>query len=98
MTDASPRDQGLAGLSLDPELLARELAAELDGDPLDAIAIDDGEEHSLDAARACDQGLILLTQGHDQRLQGLQVFCEHRDPRAVPLLLPLCNVPARLSG
>ena len=46
----SSRDQGLAGLSLDPELLARELAAELDGDPLDAIAVDDGEEHSLEAA------------------------------------------------
>tara|TARA_B100001939_G_scaffold228637_1_gene196941 strand:- start:664 stop:1467 length:804 start_codon:yes stop_codon:yes gene_type:complete len=93
MTDASSRDQGLAGLSLDPELLARELAAEQDGDPLDAIAIDDGEEHSLEAARACDQGLILLKQSHDQRLQGLQVFCEHRDPRAVPLLLPLLQRP-----
>ena len=77
MTDASSRDQGLAGLSFDPELLARELAAELDGDPLDAIAVDDGEEHSLEAARACDRGLILLKESHDQRLQGLQRSEEH---------------------
>ena len=63
MTDASSRDQGLAGLSLDPELLARELAAELDGDPLDAIAVDDGEEHSLEVARAFDIVKIMTNGG-----------------------------------
>ena len=95
MTDASgpKRDQGLANLSIDPDLLAQELAAEEDADPLDSIALDDDEDHSLEVARACDQGLIWLAQGHDQRLQALRVFCEHRDPRAVPQLLPLLDHP-----
>lgn len=79
----------MAELAVDPDVLARELAAELMGDPLDEIAPDDPEGDALEAVRACDQGLEWLKEGHDQRLQGLRVFCEHRDPRAVPLLLPL---------
>ena len=34
-----------------------------------------------------------LKQGHEERLQGLRVFCEHRDPRALPLLVPLLQEP-----
>ena len=79
----------MADLAIDPDVLASELAAELQGDPLDEIAPDDPEHDALQAARACDEGLAWLNQGHDQSLQGLRVFCEHRDPRAVPLLLPL---------
>ena len=81
----------MAELAIDPDVLARELAAELMGDPLDEIAPDDPEGDALEAVRACDEGLEWLKQGHDQRLQGLRVFCEHRDPRAVPLLLPLLD-------
>ena len=84
------RDRGPASLALDPDLLARELAAEENLDPLDAFepnqTIDDA---SPSIALACDQGLLALRGTHDQRLQGLQVFCEHRDSRALPLLLPL---------
>lgn len=82
-------DDGLANLSIDPDVLARELAAELLGDPLDDIDVEDLEDDALHIARECDEGLLWLAQGHEQRLQGLRVFCEHRDPRAVPLLLPL---------
>lgn len=91
MTDASgqQRDQGLANLSIDPDLLAQELAAEETLDPLDSIDLDDAADDSGEAARICDEGLTWLKQGHEQRLQGLRVFCEYRDPRAVPLLLPL---------
>jgi HEAT repeat protein len=74
-------------LALDPDVLARELAAELLGDPLDAI--DTQEPTAADVARECDAGLTWLQGGREQRMQGLRVFCEHRDPRAVPLLLPL---------
>ena len=81
----------MAELAIDPDVLARELAAEQMGDPLDEIAPDDPEGDALEAVRACDEGLEWLKQGHDQRLQGLRVFCEHRDPRAVPLLLPLLD-------
>jgi HEAT repeat protein len=79
--DSSPE------LALDPEVLARELAEELLGDPLDEI--DTAEPSAGDVAAECDWGLIQLQGGQDQRMQGLRVFCEHRDPRAVPLLLPL---------
>ena len=92
MTDdrSQQKDQGLSSLSVDPDLLARELAAEDDVDPLDAIQLDDAEQDSsLEIARACDQGLVLLRGNHGERLQGLQVFCEHRDPRSIALLLPL---------
>jgi len=78
-------------LALDPEVLARELAQELLGDPLDEI---DPEEPDPDAVAAeCDLGLALLRGDQEQGMQGLRIFCEHRDPRAVPLLLPLLNAP-----
>lgn len=94
MTDGSgqQRDQSLSRLSIDPELLAQELAAEENLDPLDSLDPGDELGNSLEVARACDQGLISLGLGHEERLQGLRVFCEHRDPRAVPQLLPLLKM------
>ncbi len=84
--------QALANLAIDPEVLAKELAAELVGDPLDEIDLD-GFDTSSDAAKECELALNWLKQGHEQRLQGLRVFCEHRDPRALPLLIPLLQEP-----
>jgi HEAT repeat protein len=78
-------------LVLDPDVLAAELALELLGDPLDEIDAD--EQQRCDVAAECDLGLQLLAGGHDQQLQGLRMFCEHRDPRAIPLLLPLLQAP-----
>ena len=82
-----PFPESPAQLALDPDVLARELAAELLGDPLDEIEA--LEPEVVDVAAECDLGLVLLQGGHDQRMQGLRIFCEHRDPRAIPLLLPL---------
>jgi HEAT repeat protein len=95
MTDGSgqQRDQSLSRLSIDPDLLAQELAAEENLDPLDLIEPDEEVGNSLEVARACDQALIWLGLGHEERLQGLRVFCEHRDPRAVAQLLPLLKLP-----
>jgi len=76
-------------LVLDPEVLAAELAQELLGDPLDEI--ETIEDEAIDVAAVCDWGLAQLAAGQDERLQGLRVFCEHRDPRAIPLLLPLLS-------
>ena len=91
MTNASeqPAEEGMANLAIDPDVLAKELAAELVGDPLDEIAMDDPDGDALQAERECETALTWLNQGYEERLQGLRVFCEHRDPRAVPLLLPL---------
>ena len=81
-------------LSLDPDVLAQELAEELLGDPLDEL--DHVEPAPSAVAAECDRGLELLRLGsHEGRMQGLRIFCEHRDPRAVPQLLPLlaCSCP-----
>ena len=86
-------DEGLANLAIDPDLLARELEAELVGDPLDEIDLEGFDSDALNVARDCDLGLQWLKQGHEERLQGLRVFCEHRDPRALPLLVPLLQEP-----
>lgn len=82
-------------LVLDPDVLAAELALELLGDPLDEIDAD--EALSCDAAAECDVGLTLLQGDHEQRLQALRIFCEHRDPRAIPLLLPLLEAPCPIE-
>jgi HEAT repeat protein len=82
-----PFSSSPAELAFDPELLAGELAQELAGDPLDAL--DTLEPAEADIAAECDLGLELLAGSQEQRMQGLRIFCEHRDPRAIPLLLPL---------
>ncbi|MGC6483292.1 MAG: HEAT repeat domain-containing protein [Synechococcus sp.] len=87
--DPQPRDATLVNLAIDPDVLQRELAAEQLADPLDEIAFSQSGDEALVAARECDAGLDWLKGGHDERLQGLRVFCEHRDPRAISLLLPL---------
>jgi HEAT repeat protein len=87
----SPFPVGSHELALDPDVLARELAEELLGDPLDEIEALASE--SMDVAAECDRGLALLEGAQEQRLQGLRVFCEYRDPRAIPLLLPLLQAP-----
>ncbi len=86
-------EESLVNLAIDPDVLARELAAELAGDPLDEIDLEGFDVDAANAARECDAGLKWLKQGHEERLQGLRVFCEHRDPRALPLLIPLLQEP-----
>lgn len=86
-------DEGLANLAIDPEVLAKELEAELLGDPLDEIDLNGFDEGDLNISNECEIGLSLLKQGTEQRLQGLRVFCEHRDARALPLLIPLLQDP-----
>jgi len=83
----------LTNLAIDPDVLAKELAAELVGDPLDEIDLEEVDSDEVKAARDCEIGLEWLQKGHEERLQGLRVFCEHRDPRALPLLVPLLQEP-----
>tara|TARA_Y100001968_G_scaffold168597_1_gene154409 strand:- start:152 stop:961 length:810 start_codon:yes stop_codon:yes gene_type:complete len=83
----------LANIAIDPDVLAKELAAEISGDPLDEIDFDDASSDQSKLAAECDLALKWLQEGHEERLQGLRVFCEHRDPRALPLLVPLLQEP-----
>ncbi len=85
-------DEGLKSLAIDPDVLAKELAAEQQGDPLDDIDNSDSDETRI--LTECQLGLQWLQQGHEERLQGLRVFCEHRDSRALPFLIPLLSEPS----
>ena len=86
---------------LDPDLLAEALEPDdlledsLD-DPLDAV---DVERPDPDAEILA--GLAYLQGGREEVMQGLRIFCEHRDHRAIPLLLPqlqdLCPI-TRMSA
>lgn len=92
---SGPFDESPQQLYLDPDVLAQELAEELLGDPLDDFEASDPT--ASDVAAECDLGLQFLRgeaegSSHEQRMQGLRIFCEHRDPRALPLLLPLLAV------
>ena len=87
-------EKGLANLAIDPDLLARELAAQLAGDPLDEIELDKIDGDQGNSSKECDLALKWLQSGNNERLQGLRVFCEHRDPRALPFLLPLLDEPS----
>ncbi len=86
-------DDGQSNLAIDPDVLAKELAAELQGDPLDEIDLEGLDSDQVRIANECEAGLKWLQQGHEERLQGLRVFCEHRDPRALPLLVPILSEP-----
>ena len=88
--DTSPQE-----LALDPDLLAMELAQELLGDPLDDVDL--LAEELIDVAAECDHGLKLLAGSAEERIQGLRIFCEHRDPRAIPALMPCWTAPVRFS-
>ncbi len=87
-------DEGLKSLAIDPDILERELAAELQGDPLDDIDVEGLDSDRNKVLNECQLGLTWLQQGHEERLQGLRVFCEHRDPRALKLLIPLLSEPS----
>lgn len=88
--DTSPQE-----LALDPDVLAMELAQELLGDPLDDVDLI--AEELIDVAAECDQGLKLLAGSAEERIQGLRIFCEHRDPRAIPALMPLLDCPCPIQ-
>ena len=89
----NPTDEGLKSLAIDPDVLAKELAAEVQGDPLDEIDIGNSDSDNTRILNECNLGLQWLKLGHEERLQGLRVFCEHRDSRALPMLIPLLAEP-----
>jgi HEAT repeat protein len=96
MNDANQKlsKEGLANLAIDPDLLAQELAAQLAGDPLDEIEPNETDEDLVNPSKKCDIALKWLQSGNEERLQGLRVFCEYRDSRALPFLIPLLDEPS----
>ena len=86
-------DNYLANLAIDPAVLAKELAAEQDLDPLDEFANEDFSVNKTEVKFECDRALMLLRGSKEQRIQGLRIFCEYRDKRSFPYLLPLLKEP-----
>ncbi|MFZ4565332.1 MAG: HEAT repeat domain-containing protein [Prochlorococcaceae cyanobacterium] len=86
-------------LPLDPSLLAGELQAEEAPDPLDLLVADLDQQAAGDPSHSGpsldrDAALQQLLQGdHDTRLQALRLFCEQREPRAVPALMQVLGDP-----
>ena len=88
-----PKKESLADLAVDPDVLAKELALDLEIDPLEQIDKDNFAKDSLNITSECNEALKLLKGDKEQRIQGLRIFCEYRDKRSFPLLLPLLDQP-----
>ena len=82
-----PRKESLAEIAVDPDVLARELALEIEIDPLEHLD-EDVFSKNLNISQECDEALKLLKGNREERIQGLRIFCEYRDQRSFPLLLP----------
>ena len=85
--------ESLAEIVIDTDILAQELAVELEIDPLEQIDQDSFSKGTLNKNLECDEALKLLKGDREQRIQGLRIFCEYRDKRSFPLLLPLLDQP-----
>ena len=83
-----PNKEGLAEIAIDPDVLAKELALELEIDPLEQID-EDSFSNGLNITQECNEALKMLKGNREERIQGLRIFCEYRDQRSFPLLLPL---------
>ena len=87
-----PNQESLAEIAIDPDVLARELALEIEIDPLEQID-EDVFSKDLNITQECDEALKMLKGNREERIQGLRIFCEYRDQRSFPLLLPLLDQP-----
>ena len=87
------KKESLAEIAVDPEVLARELALEIEIDPLEQIDKDNFSNGSLNITSECNEALKLLQGDREKRIQGLRIFCDYRDERSFPLLLPLLDQP-----
>jgi len=92
MEKEDPKKESLAEIAVDPDILARELALEIEIDPLEQID-EDAFSKNLNISQECDEALKLLKGNREERIQGLRIFCEYRDQRSFPLLLPLLDQP-----
>ena len=87
-----PNKESLVDIAVDPDVLARELALEIEIDPLEQID-EDVFSKDLNITQECDEALKMLKGNREERIQGLRIFCEYRDQRSFPLLLPLLDQP-----
>ena len=87
------QNESLAEIAIDPDVLAKELSVDLEIDPLEQIDKDSFSRGTLNQNLECDEAPKLLKGDREQRIQGLRIFCEYRDTRSFPLLIPLLDQP-----
>ena len=71
-----PNQKSLAEIAIDPDVLARELALEIEIDPLEQID-EDVFSKDLNITQECDEALKMLKGNREERIQGLRIFCEY---------------------
>ena len=81
-----PNQESLAEFAVDPDVLAKELALEIEIDPLEQIDKDVFSK-DLNITQECDEALKMLKGNREERIQGLRIFCEYRDQRSFPLVI-----------
>ena len=81
--DKNPKKESLAEIAVDPDVLARELALEIEIDPLEQID-EDAFSKGLNITQECNEALRMLEGNREERIQGLRIFCEYRDKRSFP--------------
>ena len=69
-----PNPESLAEIAVDPDVLARELALEIEIDPLEQID-EDAFSEGLNIAQECNEALKMLEGTKEERIQGLRIFC-----------------------
>ena len=65
--------KSLAEIAVDPDVLARELALELEIDPLEQID-EDSFSKDLNINQECNEALKMLKGNREERIQGLEYF------------------------
>ena len=81
-----PNQESLAEIAVDPDVLARELALEIEIDPLEQIDSDSFPK-GLNITQECDEALKMLKGNREERIQGLRIFCEYRDSRLIKTMI-----------
>ena len=66
-----PKKESLAEIAIDPEVLAKELAFELEIDPLEQIDSENFSKGNLNITSECNEALKLLKGNREKRKQGL---------------------------
>ena len=78
--------ESLVEIAVDPDVLARELALEIEIDPLEQID-EDSFPKGLNIIQECNKALKMLKGNREERIQGLRVFCEYRDSRLITTII-----------
>ena len=70
-----PKKESLAEIAVDPDVLARELALEIEIDPLEQID-EDNFSKGLNITQECNAALKMLEGNREERIQGLFRSCQ----------------------